>query len=185
MSQQLSAALLRETRAALEILRRHWPRQFAFTASSSEEAAQTVQDYGRALLGCDLRAIVPAAQRWIADEKFGPKPAELAALVRSMSRAAHAPAAPDQPRRSVFHRARPLWFARDGAAAGYGRLDAEHAIAFTLETGGTLNMTDLEMDKIHGHQIAWGWMQPADVPRTAAPDEFFASWELPTRAGVA
>lgn len=179
---QLSAPLLRETRAALEILRRHWPRQFAFVTSGSEDATRTVQDYGRALLGCDLRNIVPAAERWIADEKFGPKPAELAALVRSMARSAAA-VPEDGPRLSPFHRARPLWFARPGHPTGYGRLDAERAIAFTMTNGrGTLNIADLEMDKIHAHEIAWGWMQPADVPRMAAPDEFFASWEIPTRA---
>jgi hypothetical protein len=177
----LSAPLLRETRAALEILRRHWPRQFAFAASSSEEAAQTVQDYGRALLGCDLQAIVPAAQRWIADEKFGPKPAELAAMVRSMARATAAPVQSDAPNRSPFHRAKPFWFARPGADGGYGRLNAEHAIAFALTTGGTLNITELEMDKIHAHEIAWGWMQPVNVPRMAAPDEFFASWDITIR----
>lgn len=179
---QLSAPLLRETRAALEILRRHWPRQFAFVTSGSDDATRTVQDYGRALLGCDLHAIVPAAERWIADEKFGPKPAELAATVRSMARAATV--VPDQgPKLSPFHRAKPLWFARPGDAGGYGRLDAEHAIAFTMTGGrGTLNISDFEMDKIHGHEIAWGWLRPIDVPRMAAPDEFFASWEIPTRA---
>lgn len=185
MTTPLSGPMLRETRAALDILRRHWPRQFAFAASASEDAAQTVQDYGRALLGCDMRLIVPAAQRWVAEEKFGPKPAELASLVRSMSRAASAPAPTDQPRRSAYHRARPIWLARPGAPDGYGRLDAEHAIAFTLETGGTLNLSEIEMDKIHGHEIAWGWLTPADVPHTAAPAEFFVSWELPTREGAA
>ena len=179
---QLSAPLLRETRAALEILRRHWPRQFAFVTSASEDATRTVQDYGRALLGCDLHNIVPAAERWIADEKFGPKPAELAACARALRRAA-APVSDAGPGVGPFHRAKPLWYAKPGPAAGYGRLDAERAIAFTMTNGrGTLNIGEFEMDKLYAHEIAWGWLRPADVPRMAAPDEFFASWEIPTRA---
>lgn len=184
MTAKISSGLMAATRSALEILHRHYPRKFALAMQHTDDAAQFVSEYAQALTYCDFDKIPQAARQWVATSKYAPTPAELGEIARELTFAARPamPAPTSDGKVSPFHRAKPLWYAKPGPASGYGRLDAEHAIAFTLTTGGTLNIGDVDMDKIHGHEIAWGWMRPADVPRMAAPDEFFASWQISTRA---
>ncbi len=174
---RLSAGLLSATRAALEVLHRHYPRKFALAMQRTDDGAQYVSEYAAALLACDFDKIPAAARQWVATEKFGPSPAELSAVARALTFADRpaVPAAVPAPDASVFSGAKAFWFERAGADAGYGRLNAQHAIAFQILRRGCLNITEREMDAIHAGEIGFGWMAAHEVPGTAAPDEFFAS----------
>jgi hypothetical protein len=175
---RLSPGLLAATRAALEILHRHYPRKFALAMQQTDAGTQYVAEYAGSLTYCDFDKIPLAARQWVAENKYAPTPAELGAIAKELTFANRPKpeAVPSTGPSSVFEHAKAFWFARPGASAGYGRRDADHAIGFRLARGGSLNITELEMDQIHAGTLAWGWMAPHHVPRTAAPDEFFQSY---------
>jgi hypothetical protein len=62
----------RAVREALALLRQVWPRRFALT---HEEEQVTI--YGRALGSITIDCVVPGAERYVAEQKYPPTPAEL------------------------------------------------------------------------------------------------------------
>lgn len=149
-----------------------WPKFFA-----PSRVDELIPVWLRAVAGIDVAVLEPAALEFAASQsgKYAPEPNAFAAFARSMERRVlgdHTPRVTEEPR-SIFSGARAFRYAKPGPDVGYGRLDAENAIGFAIVSGGSLNISEYEMDKILGHEIDWAWIDPHDVPRMAAPDAFF------------
>lgn len=153
-----------------------WPR--AFAPSHWDGLMEPWLD---ALKGVPTDALEPAAREILRDgnTQYPPKPWELAKRARAIDRATR----PDRPAApadtwDLFAKAKPFRYAKPGADTGYGRLDGDNAIAFVLRSGGSLGISEFEMDRIHARELDWSWMAPEDVPMTAAPTAFFRSWSI-------
>jgi len=167
----------RERQAAVvqvfQVLSARWPRFFAASRS-----AELLPVWIAAVTTVETAALVPAATDYAAHHsgKFAPEPAEFAAHARAylrrvtgQDRVAPAANGPDDP----YVGARPFWYEKPGPEKGPYRLDAAHAVAFAVTqgplAGGSLGISDLELDRIARRELASGWLAPEAVPAWAAP----------------
>jgi len=151
-----SAPLATATLAALAALSRQWPRAMALALEASEAGQEYLADFAAAMRGVDLRAIPMAAREWVAREKFAPKPAELGALARELSRQHFPPVfAPSQQastENGILADARPFWVERVHPDDG-----PYQAQCWALASGGSAGVSEVEMDRIQARTLLWGW----------------------------
>lgn len=167
------AALLK----AFKAFASRWPKFFA-----PARVDELLPVWLKAVGGVDVAMIEPAALDFAADYKgrYAPDPAEFGTFARAFERRLTRPveALTVKEDRDVFWQAKAFWYAKPGREDGYGRLNADYAIAFQLRDGsGCLNIADIEMDNLY-QGAAWGWLPPEEVPLMAAPNSFFRSWNV-------
>jgi hypothetical protein len=169
-------ALMAAVREALALCLPMWPRALAALTQQSQASHDWLTHYARACGSADHDLIVEAARRWCASEQFAPKPADLGKLARELTAqrrgSAPTPVAPDVPA-DLLDGARPFWFAKAGAEEGPYRLDADRAIGMAVVrgalAGGSLGISEGEMDQLQAGAIPWGWLTPLEVPKPAVP----------------
>lgn len=178
-------ALLAAVREALTLCLPLWPKALAAVTRQSQDTHDWLTHYARACGSADHDLVVEAARRWCAEQEFAPKPADLGRLARDLTaqrRGGTPTPVRDGEEVDLLDGATPFWFAKPGAEKGPYRLDAERGLAFAVHRGalrgGCLGISDGEMQQLTSHTLPWGWLDPWQVPKAAAP----AGWHR--RAGV-
>lgn len=160
---------------AMSKLATTWPK-LSLALESNDAGRDFAGNYAFAMRWVDVRAIPMAAREWIATQKFAPKPSELAGVARAMTRQ-HFPTLTRKTQtvsRGLYDGAKAFWFVRAGRDEGFGRLNAERAIAFVLRSGDRIGISESEAGDCRAGKLEWGWLKTSDVPAFAAPAEFYA-----------
>lgn len=180
---EVPAAFVDRRGAVIEvfkILAVRWPKVFA-----ASKSAEMLPVWLAALTPVETAALVPAATDFAATNtgQYAPNPAQFAAHARAWHRrvTGETRGTPDVAESlDPLDGARPMWFAKPGPERGPYRLDADHAIAFAIDrgplAGGTLGLSDIELDRIYRHETPYGWMAPDAVPEWAVPVGWHARW---------
>ncbi len=110
------------------------------------------------LRGIDTDHLEPAAREFLRDPgtSFPPKPWEFAKYARTFVRTQQTSVLPaaDNSAPSILNNARAFWFVRDGVDGPY------YSYGWALASGGSVGISDREMDRLLAGEIRWGWGSP-------------------------
>lgn len=127
----------------------------AFAASRWPDLLETWKDQ---LQGIDTDHLDPAAKEFlrVGATQYPPKPWEFAKFARQFARSQQtsAPLEIDRKVPSILHNARPFWIERTDADGSYA------AECSALAGGGSVGISEREMDRLLAGELRWGWGYP-------------------------
>lgn len=104
--------------------------------------------------------LYPAAERYLANVGgIAPDAPKFSAFVQRLLDEREARTARPEPARRAPRR---FWYAKPGPAAGWGRIDAEKAVATEIPGQGFSGIADADFDKVQAGTLDWGWLPDGD-----------------------